>query len=106
VERHLALAAAQEEVDHRRARELRRAAEAAVLAVVARRTARPPVERAGVELAGAAVDARGARQPGDDLLRARDDLLALRAPGLRDGRQHLRPGGRVLARCGGKYVPA
>ena len=92
VQRHLALAAPEQELDRRGGRELRRRAEPAVLGVV--ELAQPGdggVERGRVDLLLGRLQRGGAAQPLDDAAGLRADLLALLVPGGADRGQHLRP---------------
>jgi hypothetical protein len=91
-ERHLTLAAEQQELDHGRLRELRRAAEAAVTHV----EGLPQPAHRRIELA-LRNRLRGGTQPGRpgqppaQALASGADLLAVLLPGLGDRLQHLRP---------------
>jgi hypothetical protein len=101
VQGHPVLAAAQEELDERRRRELRRAAEAAVLGVVgAAQVNDGGVEPGGVESARRRDEVRGAGEPRHDPLRVLGDLGPLLAPGLLDPREDLRPARHPAARAG------
>ena len=92
VQRHLALPAAEQELDRRGGRELRRAPEAAVLrrrrACAARHRR---VERGRVDLVLRRLDRRRAAQALDDRAGLAADLLALLVPRRADRRQHVGP---------------
>ncbi len=103
----LGRAAAEQELERRRGRELRRPAEAAVRAV----------EGPGDPALGLGEQRRGERlrrrlDPGrvadglDEPLRLGDDVVSLRPPGLGHREQQLRNDGIPWRGSGGKYVPA
>ena len=100
LQRHPRLAAAEQELDHRGRRELRRAAPAAVHAVVAGRSAATAASSgAAVELGVGGRDPRPrqARRAASRSPCSRD-LVAALGPGVRDGLDDLRPGGHAVAR--------
>ena len=90
--RHAHFAAAQQELDRGRRRELRRAAEAAVVRVegLAQEVDRR-VEALGVDLAVARAEERAALKPPRDALAAGADLVLSGAPGIGDRLQDAAP---------------
>ena len=99
VQRHLALAAPQEELDHGCRGELRRAAPAAPVGVVrAAQHGLGGVERRRVELGVGRLDGRRGAQALDDPAGRAGDLVPLLAPRAGDALQHHRPARHVLPR--------
>jgi hypothetical protein len=99
VQRHLALAPAQEELDDRRGGKLRRAAPPAVLAVVGpAEGGHRAVERRRIELGFGRLQVGGALQASDDAGRRALDLLALLPPRPGDPLEQLAPSRHPLAR--------
>ena len=101
LQRHLPLPVPEQEAQHAGRRELRRAAEAALDRVVlAAKLSDRLVQEAGRHLRVARLQQRGAGEPLGDRTALLDDLPAARRPRLRDGLEHLRPGGHARARRG------
>ena len=101
VQRHLPLAAPQQELDRRGGGELGRAAPAAVLGVVAAlELGHGGVERGGVELGVRRLELRRRLQAADDLLGAVDDVVALLVPRAGDALEHHPPARHAVARLG------
>ena len=98
---HLALVAAQQELEHRGGRELGRAAEAPVGRVVLRAQPRDGgVERPRVHRVGRGLEPRPAAQPLGDAGAAGADVVAALLPGVRHRLEHLAPARHAHALLG------
>ena len=98
---HLALAAAEQELDHRGGRELRRAAESAVVAVEGpAQDLDRVVEPAGVDGIGRRLEQRTALEPLGDPVAASADLVAVLVPSLGHGFENPAPARHPAALLG------